>query len=1133
MKKKQGRKVKSGKLFRFESVWLRTALCLLWLCLPGLLTAQQSLSFRLEKVTLKQALQVLKEESGVNFVYNTQEVDDQVIVSGEVKDESVEGALAHLLEQTPYVYERMRDYFLIKKGTKTTTPGACTLRGVVQDEQGRPIPGVTILIKGTTLGTASDMQGNFALTWPAEMGKPALVFSFIGMKTQEIIYDGQSEWNIVMVPETTQMEEVVVTGMFTRKAESFTGSAKTFRKEALMNAGNQNVLQSLKNLDPAFRIVESMEFGSDPNRMPEIQLRGQNSFPNLKGDYSGNPNQPLFILDGFETTIEKVYDLDMNRVESVTILKDAAAKAIYGSKAGNGVVVIETIRPKSGELRISYTGSLEIEAPDLTGYNLMNAAEKLQFEKEHGMYKPYGNASTDQQIEERYQALYTDVLQGVDTYWLSQPLHTGVGQKHSLNFEGGDSRVRYAAGISYNQVTGVMKGSDRNTLNLNTTLSYSYKNLIFRNTLDFTRNWSDDSPYGSFSEYAVLNPYWRPRDESGNPTFLLATVNGIKYYNPLYNATLNTKLESEYTEILDNFNVEWTISPAFKGTGSFSYRRNVSSGDVFYPSGHTMFADYDEEGFSDRKGKYTKTNGISESIQVNAGMNFNETFREKHLLFANLTFNMSSTNTSDNSFTAEGFGNDQMDDISFAIQYEENGTPSGSEQTTHELGFIGALNYSYADRYLFDASYRLNASSVYGADNRWGSFWSLGIGWNLHYEEFMSFAHWLNQFKLRASMGYTGTQNFNPYQAMARYSFGNISYDGKFGASLMGLPNTALQWQKNMDYNMGVDAAFWNNRVNLTFDYYISRTDNLLSDISIPPSLGFTTYKENMGEIENRGVDLSLSVTPWRNDKQRGWLTINVSALHNNNKIKKIYDIFSNSNNEQNEEKDGNSNEFTTDSDRLTELREKYTRPSTLYYEGQSMTAIWGVRSAGIDPMTGKEMFYDKNGQLTAIWSSEDQVVIGDSNPKWQGNLGLNLGYKGFTLSVACTYKLGGDLYNSTLVDKVENVSGYDNLDKRIWDSWNEVGQKAPYRKLDIENVSINLTKPTSRFVQKENELYISTLNLAYDFYDLKFMQKIGMERLTLTFYMNELLRASSVEVERGTSYPFARNFSFSLQATF
>lgn len=212
------------------------------------------------------------------------------------------------------------------------------------------------------------------------------------------------------------------------------------------------------------------------------------------------------------------------------------------------------------------------------------------------------------------------------------------------------------------------------------------------------------------------------------------------------------------------------------------------------------------------------------------------------------------------------------------------------------------------------------------------------------------------------------------------------------------------------------------------------------------------------------------------------------------------------------------------------------TRPATKYYEGCSMTAIWGVRSLGIDPMTGDELFLDKNGELTYTWDSDDQVVIGDTTPKLQGSLGISAGWNGLTLSLYASYKWGGDLYNTTLVDRVENVNGFGNLDKRVSETWVNPGDHARYRKIEMKqrpNESTDVTRPTSRFVQRNNELYLSTINIGYDFYKAKWVKSLGLERLRLSFYANELARFTSIKVERGTSYPFARTFSFTLDATF
>lgn len=1097
--------------------------------------SQQKVSLNVKNQTLLSVLDYLQEQTDYTFLFSSEDVGGVKGISLQVQDEDFFEVLKKCLTGTGLAFETNKQLIVLKKEVAPTAQQQKYIRitGRVTDTRKAPLPGVTVMIKGTHLGASTDMDGKYVLSLPdAVKEEYVLLFSMVGMETVEVKYAGQETINVEMKDAVNELEDVVVTGMFTRKAESFTGSATTFRKEQLQAAGNQNLLKSLKNLDPAFIIMESLEFGSDPNRTPTIQMRGQSSFPNLQGNYEGNPNQPLFILDGFETTVEKVYDLDMNRVASVTLLKDAAAKAIYGSKAANGVVVIETVRPQSGELRVSYSGDVNLEIPDLTGYNLMNAEEKLAFEKERGMYYKYAFGASDvATLDAQYEQRYSNVVKGVDTYWLSKPLRTGVGHRHSLMLEGGDDRMRYQAGLSYNNVAGVMKESERNTLGINVSLSYTYRNLIFRNSLEYTRNWSENSPYGSFSDYAALNQYFQPYDENGNAVKILGyygTYNA-PVYNPLYNATLNTKSTSDYSDLTDNFNVDWKINDMFRLTGRLSYTRQENNSDVFYPGNHTMFASYDANGLSDRKGKYTKGNGFNQYITADAGLNYNQTFG-RHLLFANVTWNMSSKRYVSTSVTAEGFGNDNMDNISFATQYENNGKPSGSDEKTREIGVIGALNYSFADRYLLDASVRFSGSSMYGSDNRWGTFWSFGLGWNVHKEKFLENSDWLQQLKIRSSFGYTGSQSFDPYQARARYEYGDIVYNDRLGAELMGLPNSALKWQRTRDWNTGVDLMI-KRFLTARFDYYISTTTDLLSDMTVVPSMGFSSYKANLGKVENKGYELSLAVTPWRDDNRRAWITLTASALHNDNKIKEIYDVFRSWNEKQDALKEEMATEDTYNTE---EYKKQMTRLSTKYYEGQSMTALWGVRSLGINPVNGEEMYLDKDGKTTSTWSTADEVVIGDSNPKLRGNFGLNGGYRGFTFSLICSYKFGGDLYNTTLIDKVENVTGYDNLDKRILDSWRNVGDVSQYRALKVSaGGQPTYTKPTSRFVQRDNEIYFTSLNVGYDFYGAAWLKKLSLERLKCSFYTSDLLRLSTVKVERGTSYPFARTFSFSLQATF
>jgi tonB-linked outer membrane protein, susC/ragA family len=1072
-------------------------------------------TFSTKAEKLNDVLIKFKDQTGVDILFNRQLLGDQMCRELNLVKVSVDVALEKILEGTGFEFSKVDGVYIIKKSTKgkITRVEPRMIAGLVKDAQGEPLPGVTVVVKGTTLGCATDVDGKYKLPVSAE-GDVVLVFSFVGMQTKEVTYKGEAELNVTLEPDVTEIEQVVVTGIFTRKAESFTGAATTFKREDLKRLGNQNILQSLKNMDPSFIVTESVDFGSDPNRMPDMQIRGASSLPNVKGDYASNPNQPLFILDGFEATVEKVFDLDMNRVASVTLLKDAAAKAIYGSRAANGVVVIETVQPEKGMLKVTYSGDLNITGPDLSSYDLCNAAEKLQVEWDAGRYDAYLPKDDQFRLEE-YNQLQKEIARGVNTYWLAKPLRTGVGHKHSLYLEGGDDYLRYGVDVSYNKVAGVMKGSDRENVAGAITLSYRYKSVLFRNVLSVTFNKANDSPYGSFAEYTKLNPYWAPRDENGNLKRVLGEFrladwrDASVYYNPLFNATLGTKNFSKYTEVTDNFYVEWQMYGDLKFIGRFGYSQKQDSREDFYPGNHTKFADWTGDNYF-KRGSYYIKDGTNKTLKIDATFNYSKQW-DKHLLFANLNWNLQQDSYDYHGMEAWGFLNDKVDHVAFAKQYAENGVPTGDDATTREIGVVGAVNYSYDNRYLADLSYRLSGSSVYGADNRWGSFWSAGIGWNVHYESFLSGQEWLNQLKLRASVGYTGSQNFNPYQAMATYKyFTSAEYDNIVGAYLMGMANDKLKWQQTRDINIGFDARLFEG-LTLRFDYYISNTDNLLVDFDLSGSTGFSTFKENLGEVQNRGFDATLSWKLYNHVETDSYFTLFGSVSSNKNKIVKISDALTKSNEAQDSE-DVNP-----------------SKPYTRFEEGQSTSAIWAVRSLGIDPATGNEMFLDRNGRKTYKWNINDQVVCGESNPKAQGNFGFNAEYKGIALNCSFSYKLGGDYYNQTLVDRVENVDIQYNVDRRVFTgTWKKAGDVTFFKRISDTPTT---TRPTSRFVERLNELSLASLNVSYDFRHVNISKFV--ERLKLSFYLTDVFRVSTVKAERGLEYPFARTYSFGLQATF
>ncbi len=1002
--------------------------------------------------------------------------------------------------------------------------GNRTISGIVVDENGLPLPGAGVTQKRVTKeesisGIMTDINGHFSLTLP--MSTKEIEVSYLGYKTLVVALTQQKDYKLQLKPDAKVLDEVVVTGMFTRKANSYTGAVATIKRDDLLKTGNQNIIQSLKNIDPSFIQLDNLSMGSNPNAIPDLQMRGQSSFSEIRSEYQNNPNQPLFILDGFETNLTKVLDLDMNIVESITLLKDATAKAIYGSKAANGVIVMETRRPETGRMKFSYNGSIMVQTPDLNSYSLANASEKLEIERMAGLFDS-DNVVTRISRQKRYNEILKEILEGVNTDWLFQPVRTGIGQKHALYLEGGDKYMLYGVDLSYNSINGVMKGSDRKTFNGGVTLSYRIKNFIFRNKLSITNNKANESPWGSFDTYAKMNPYSRIYDQNGKliKSYNYTASDGAieSQTNPIWNSMINTKDISRYTDITNNFYAEWNVSEVFRLTGRFGFTNISSSSDNFKPASHTDFASYLGSDIY-RKGYYGQQNGKTSNLNGDLGASYSFT-KGKHLLFTNAQLNVSNNVYDYTLVEAEGFPNDNMDHIIFATAYKKDGKPNGAESIARNVGGIISANYSYDNRYLFDVNYRITGSSEFGANNRWGSFWSIGGGWNMHEESFLKNSDIIDRLKLRISTGYTGSQGFNTYQALATLKyFTDQSYNGYIGSYLVGLANPDLQWQKKYDQNIGVDFELFGGRLTGRFDYYIATTTSMLTDVTIPESTGFGTYRENLGETENKGFEGFLNWRIWQQPNSGSFINLFASIAHNKNRINKISESLRKFNSDQEAIKD-----------KPDATKKDITTPSVRYEEGQSLNAIWAVRSLGIDPANGKEIFVKKNGDVSYEYSSADLVVCGDMQPKFNGNFGINAMVKNIGINISFNYRLGGQIYNQTLINKVENADIKFNVDKRVFtDRWQKPGDIALYKSIQ----DISYTRPTSRFVKDYNLLTLSSLSVYYDFKDSKIVKDSFLERLKIQLYVNELFNFSSVKIERGTLYPFARNITFSIQATF
>ena len=988
-----------------------------------------------------------------------------------------------------------------------------TLKGKVIDAaDGYPIIGASVVVDGTKLGAITDVDGNFELKIPKK--KCDIVISCIGYEDEVMVYtlnNASSFGRIVMSANAEQLADVVVTGVYERKKESFTGSSATFKTDELKAVGSSNVLQSLKTLDPSFKMMENTQFGSNPNMMPDIEIRGKSSVVGLKEEYGTDPNQPLFILDGFETTLETIMNLNMNRIASVTLLKDAASTAIYGSKASNGVVVVETKAPARGRLQLSYKGDFGLSLADLSDYNLMNAREKLEFETLAGVYKDNsGNPLAQIRLDGLRNERLKEIERGVDTYWLSEPIRPGFTHKHNIYAEGGEDKIRYGIGLSLGNVAGVMKDSDRRTLEGNVDLIYRTGKFQFSNKLSI--NWLNVSnPTVSFAEYAYANPYYRKYNALGGvDRYLYYPEDGVDDYpvaNPLWNQHLNSWDRATGFGFTNNFIFEWFITEGLRFRAKFGLTKQDDDEQSRFSPLDTQFDGVGET----EKGLFSHTQ-ISEMVyEGDAAITFGKLFAKKHMVNAVGGFNFSSNGRKIYGYSANGFTDDQFDAPSFANGYPVGDSPDYSESLKRAASFYVNGGYVYDDRYLLDFNYRLDGASMFGTGNRFRNTWSVGTGWNIHKEPFMKGTDFFSLLKIRGSVGNPGNQNFSAYQAFSTYKFnGWMTNVFGTGVILNALGNTELAWQETTNYDIGTDMTFWGDRVNVSFDYYWKHTDPLLAIITTPGSMGVTSVAMNAGSQKTQGWEAILRISPiYRPSEGINW-NISINATSSRSVYANIGDSFS----------------------ALNESGKASLAGTTRYYDGGSPTAIWAVRSAGIDPATGRELFIKKDGTYSFTYDVNDEVVVGDSQPKVEGLVGTMLYYKGLSVGCYFRYRWGGQVFNSSLFQKVENIGTqdvYNNQDKRaLYDRWSETNREAYFKGISL----VQKTEKSSRFVMDDNSFVGESFNIGYEFPD-RIARRMRLGALNVQMTMTDVFRATSVRVERGIDYPFARTVTMSLGVTF
>jgi TonB-linked SusC/RagA family outer membrane protein len=1116
--------------------WIKRAFALLFFV--GLLSLQLSaqnarlISINKQNVPFEEIVRDVESQTSYTFMYSTETAKGIGRVTVKVSNATIKQLMDLVLTGKQYTYSVENNVVVLKVkekekpalGKESQKPVKIT--GIVTENNNIPLPGASVHAEGTMIGMVTNNDGSFELNVPE--GTKRLVISFMGKKTQYVDIAGRSSVKVNLEDMELSINQVVVTGIFKKKRESYTGSLTTISSDELKMSGNRNILSSIRNIDPSFNITDNLTYGSDPNHLPDITIRGRTSMDvnvrNLQEESSiqSSSNLPLFIMDGFEVSLQRVMDMDEELVESITILKDASATAMYGSRGANGIVVITLKRPEVGKLRVSYRGSINVETPDFTSYNLMNSSEKLQYEKAAGLYNSIINTSQEN-LTELYNQRLIEIERGVNTYWLKYPVQTGIGNRHSVRVDGGADNFTYAGSLSYNNILGVMKESSRNTFTGNLFFQYAHKGLKFQNDLYIIYNSNTNSPYGAFSDYTTANPIYTPYDDEGHlKKMLVQPISGTNtpqlVGNPLYNATLPSRDDGSYLNFQNNFAVEWNISQDLNFRGNIGISRQQSRTDKYLSRDHTSFdtGDYTGENFNMR-GSYTYGTGYQFSYEGSATLNYNKTFNEKHLLYVGLSANIEEEKNDTYTIQARGFSSSNMMNLGMAGAYAL-GSPGSSEQHSRRLGSILNVNYTYDRRYFVDFSGKLEGSSKFGSNDRIAPFWSAGIGWNLHNEKFFSKQDKINTLRIRFSYGTTGSQNFSSYQALTTYRyFGSENYKFWNGAYMIGLGNPDLSWQKTNQANLGIESSMFNGRLRINLDLYDKLTEALLTDINLPTAGGFPSYKANVGEVSNRGIELDANLFIIRNGAKGITWTLGGNLAHNTNKILKI----------------SNALEFLN-----SELmKDAGSNPSFLYKEGQSMNTIFVVRSLGIDPATGSELFLNKDGERVYTWDASDKVPCGVNEPKVWGNIRTMFRWKHLTFNATLSYRLGGYIYNQTLVDKVENISlsrqvnnPWGNLDKRaLYERWQNPGDVSYFKNIK----DFSTTYASSRFVMKENAINLNSMNLTYEFSTKWLKKNLKFDFLSLGLYAEDVFYLSTIKQERGLTYPFARTYSLSISARF
>lgn len=993
-----------------------------------------------------------------------------------------------------------------------------TITGIVKGSGNETLPGVSIVVKGTSIGTITDGNGNYSIVVPAD-GK-SLLFSFIGMNTQEVVLSSALEYNVTLTESNVGIDEVVVVGYGTQSREMVTSSITKMDSKVLENVPYSNAASALQGTVSGVRVQST---SGQPGATPRIIVRGGSSINNPNGA------TPLYIIDGILRP--DMNDISSDDIESIQVLKDAAATAIYGARGSNGVVIVTTKSGKSGKTKVTYGYSLELSTVGKK-YDNANAKDYLtiqrlglvsnptwpnydsrltiangsgtgnDFTKNTAFTTQYLSDANRHKLNEGWQTMPDPIdpsktLIFQDTDFQDLTYQTGISNKHHLEVSGGNDIATFNAGIGYlnNQGTLITTRYERLSFNMNSTVKVS-DNLKFEGRLIYSNSGTNASPFGTnhtFYRSPALAPTAKVYFEDGT----LAPGQDYELGNPLYNMQMWTNEQTKDNLTL-SFGATWDILPGltFKPQVSmysihddrYSFRKSFQFGSGSVSTSRRAQA------WADRRKQY----------QLELVFNYNKTFAEDHNLAVTAGYAYYKRRNSTTYAKGENASTDLIPTLN------ASGVAKGVSGTISDqylIGYFARANYNYKTKYLLSLTSRYDGSSVLGENYKWGLFPGISAGWLLNKEEFWDLnPKAISKLKLRISYGVNGNiSGLTDYAAQGNYSVGS-QYYGNAAIMMSQMANADLKWEQSKTVDFGLDIGFVENRINILFDVYRRVTDNLITAFVLPPSTGFTSTLTNLGSLENKGIEFEVNAKILPRTSELQWnISLNASKVKNkilslpfngteNNRIGGYY-LW-----------DADLGDYSWQGG----LQEGGTMGDMFAYKQIGVYSTDADAQASGEPVDmivsgnvktkygGDVKWLDADGN--GLIESTDRVYVGNEFPDWTGGFSNSLSYKGFDLYFRLDYSIGHTIFNIPKTFNDYNWAGNTNISQDLVDNvWMKQGDIAKYARSSWggERVSKNMLRGNSLSFENGDFLCIREVTLSYNL-TAEFLKKIKVNNIRL-----------------------------------